>query len=164
MFLLLVPFLIHLLYILSVYMAERNNNKFWLWLWIWLYLTILSFTFSTWTIPTLTATLSPPGILKIGPELLLTTHLENPPLWFVVALVNKLVPWCAWLLSSALEVLRLRLRLRFRTYFLHNVSRTPRTPLPATLHYLQPKIWGSRSPNPPALTPMRIVTIVADFP
>src|SRR6218665_2770941 len=28
------------------------------------------------------------------------------------ALVNKLVPWCAWLLSSALEVLRLRLRLR----------------------------------------------------
>src|SRR6218665_1797731 len=30
------------------------------------------------------------------------------------ALVNKLVPWCAWLLSSALEVLRLRLRLRLR--------------------------------------------------
>src|SRR6218665_2003348 len=28
------------------------------------------------------------------------------------ALVNKLVPWCAQLLSSALEVLRLRLRLR----------------------------------------------------
>src|SRR6218665_2470312 len=31
------------------------------------------------------------------------------------ALVNKLVPWCAWLLSSALEVLRLRLRLRLRS-------------------------------------------------
>ena len=24
--------------------------------------------------------------------------------------MNKLVPWCAWLLSSALEILRLRLR------------------------------------------------------
>ena len=32
-------------------------------------------------------------------------------LWFVAALVNKLVNWCAWLLSSALEILRLRLRL-----------------------------------------------------
>src|SRR6218665_319704 len=31
---------------------------------------------------------------------------------FTSALVNKLVLWCAWLLSSALEVLRLRLRLR----------------------------------------------------
>src|SRR6218665_198544 len=30
----------------------------------------------------------------------------------LAALVNKLVPWCAWLLSSALEILRLRLRLR----------------------------------------------------
>src|SRR6218665_821968 len=29
----------------------------------------------------------------------------------ITALVNKLVPWCAWLLSSALEILRLRLRL-----------------------------------------------------
>src|SRR6218665_1266918 len=28
-------------------------------------------------------------------------------------LVNKLVSWCAWLLSSALEILRLRLRLRY---------------------------------------------------
>ena len=37
--------------------------------------------------------------------------LWNPPL-FVAALVNKLVPWRAWLLSSALEVLRLWLRLR----------------------------------------------------
>jgi len=34
------------------------------------------------------------------------------PLWFVAALVNKLVPWCVELLSSALNVLRLRLRLR----------------------------------------------------
>ena len=50
---------------------------------------ISSFAFSIWTIPTLTATLSPPGILEIGPELLLTP-LENP-LWFVAALVNKLV-------------------------------------------------------------------------
>src|SRR6218665_397623 len=29
----------------------------------------------------------------------------NPPL-FVAALVNKLVPCCAWLLSSALEIMR----------------------------------------------------------
>ena len=43
-------------------------------------------------------------------ELLLTTLWKN--LWFVAALVNKLVPRCAWLLSSALEVLRLSLRLR----------------------------------------------------
>ena len=53
----------------------------------------------------------PPGILEIGLELLLTP-LWKTRLWFVAALVNKLVPWCAWLLSSALEVLRLRLRLR----------------------------------------------------
>src|SRR6218665_818099 len=38
--------------------------------------------------------------------------------WFVAAnasktlLLNKLVPWCAWLLRGALYVLRLRLRLR----------------------------------------------------
>ena len=31
------------------------------------------------------------------------------PLWFDAALVNKLVP-CTWLLSGALEILRLRLR------------------------------------------------------
>ena len=48
---------------------------------------IWSFTLSIWTTPTLTATLSPPGPLEIGPELLLTTLLENP-LWFVAALVN----------------------------------------------------------------------------
>ena|SRR6218665_958352 len=62
------------------------------------------------TIPTLTATLSPPGILEIGPGLLLTPRFGNP-LWFVAALVNKLVRWCAWLLSNTLEILRLRLRL-----------------------------------------------------
>jgi len=50
------------------------------------------------------------------------------PLWFVAALVNKLVPWCAWLLSSALEILRLWLRLRLR--------------LLNDLHYLQcPTVW-----------------------
>ena len=67
---------------------------------------IWSFTFSTRTTPTLTDTLSPPGrpILEIGPELLLTP-LWKPLLWFVAALV----PWCAWLLSSALDILRLRL-------------------------------------------------------
>jgi len=32
--------------------------------------------------------------------------------WFVAALVNKLVPWYALLLSSVLFILRLRLRLR----------------------------------------------------
>ena len=52
---------------------------------------IWSFNFSTWRTPTLIATLSPPGILEIGSELLLTPPLENP-LWFVAALVNKLVP------------------------------------------------------------------------
>ena len=71
---------------------------------------IWSFTLSIWTTPPLTATLFPPGILEIGPELLLTP-LWRIPLWFVAALVNKLVPWCSWLLSSALEILRLRLRL-----------------------------------------------------
>ena len=30
------------------------------------------------------------------------------PLWFVAALVNRLVPWYVWLVSSALEILRLR--------------------------------------------------------
>jgi len=40
------------------------------------------------------STLSPPGILEIGPELLYWPPLENP-LWFVAALLNKLVPWCA---------------------------------------------------------------------
>ena len=37
-----------------------------------------SFTFSIWTTPTLTATLSPPDILEIGPELLLKPPLETP--------------------------------------------------------------------------------------
>jgi len=32
------------------------------------------------------------------------------PLWFDAALVNKLVHYCAWLLSGGLEILRLRLR------------------------------------------------------
>ena len=39
---------------------------------------IWSFIFSTWTTPTLTATLSPPGILEIGPELLLTPFGKPP--------------------------------------------------------------------------------------
>ena len=39
---------------------------------------IWSFTFSTWTTPTLTATLSPPGILEIGPELLLIPFGKPP--------------------------------------------------------------------------------------
>src|SRR6218665_2124842 len=56
-----------------------------------------------------TATLPPRGILEIGPELLMTPFWN--PLLFVAALVNKRVPWCAWLLSSALAVLRLRLLL-----------------------------------------------------
>ena len=34
------------------------------------------------------------------------------PLWFFAALVNKLVPWCALLLSSAVEISKLRLLLR----------------------------------------------------
>src|SRR6218665_3422739 len=48
----------------------------------------------------------------------------SPALWeisyhhdgivYVEALVNKLMPLCAWLLSSALEILRLRLGLRLR--------------------------------------------------
>src|SRR6218665_1850199 len=45
------------------------------------------------TTPTLAATLSPPGTLEIEPELLLTPF--GNPLSFVVALVNKLVTWCA---------------------------------------------------------------------
>ena len=48
-------------------------------------------------------------ILEIAPELLLTPLWKNP-LWFVAALVKSLVPWCAWLLSSSLEIVRLRLR------------------------------------------------------
>jgi len=61
-----------------------------------------SFTFSSWTSTTLTAALSPPAILEIRPELLLI--LVGTPLWFGEALVNKLVSYCTWLLSSALEV------------------------------------------------------------
>ena len=38
---------------------------------------IWSFTYSIWTTPTLTATLPPPGILQIRPELLLTPNLEK---------------------------------------------------------------------------------------
>src|SRR6218665_4207410 len=59
---------------------------------------------------TLTATLYPPGRLEIGPELLLTTLWEKIfDSSAVAAVVNELVPWRAWLLRSALEVLRLRL-------------------------------------------------------
>ena len=43
---------------------------------------------------TLTAILSPPGILEIGPEILLTP-LWKVPILYVAALVNKLVPCCA---------------------------------------------------------------------
>src|SRR6218665_3168082 len=39
-----------------------------------------SFPLPISTTPTLTATLSPPGTLEIGPELLLTLPLETPPL------------------------------------------------------------------------------------
>ena len=55
---------------------------------------IWSCTFFTWTTSTLTATLSPPGILEIGPELLLTPF-GKPPFDSSQALVNKLVRWCA---------------------------------------------------------------------
>jgi len=68
-----------------------------------------------WTTSTLTATLSPPGTLEIGPELLLTPF--GKPLWFVAALANKLVPWCAWLLSRAVELEVLRLRLQFMSLY-----------------------------------------------
>ena len=49
--------------------------------------------------------------LEIEPELTMDHPLDKlgQPLWFVTALVNKLVPWCAWLLSGALEITRLRL-------------------------------------------------------
>src|SRR6218665_2627252 len=50
--------------------------------------------------------------LENGPEPPTDYSLENA-LGFDVALVNKLVP-CAWLLSGALEVWSLRLRLRLR--------------------------------------------------
>ena len=52
------------------------------------------FALSISSSPTLTATLSPLGILEIGPELLLIP-LWKTPRWFVATLVNKLVPWCA---------------------------------------------------------------------
>jgi len=51
--------------------------------------------------------------LEIGPENRTWAYPGLPfrqPLWFVEALVNKLVP-CAWLLSGPLEIWRLRLRL-----------------------------------------------------
>src|SRR6218665_1559481 len=55
--------------------------------------------------PTLTATLSPPGILEIGPELLLTP-LENPS-W--IRRSARKEAGALVLLSSALKILRLRL-------------------------------------------------------
>src|SRR6218665_1254928 len=76
-------------------------------------------------------------LLATGPELPTHYSLENPsdfthsltlwqpdlslprtigkPLCFDAGLVNKLVP-CAWLLSGALEVWSLRLRLRLRLF------------------------------------------------
>src|SRR6218665_4044975 len=48
-----------------------------------------------------------------------STSLDHPlekPFLFVTVLMNKLVLWCAWLLSNALEVVRLRLR--FDAFFI----------------------------------------------
>ena len=49
---------------------------------------------------------------------------SGKPLWFDAALVNKLVP-CAWLLSGALEVWSLRLRLRLRLLNFTTVYQQP---------------------------------------
>ena len=54
----------------------------------------------------------PSDPLEIGLELTMDHPLENP----FDLLVNKLVPWCALILCSALEIPRLRLRFKIIFY------------------------------------------------